>query len=104
MVRLREHPWPGNIRELKNVMERIVLSSEQGVIDPDTVDLMLDKPAANPSSNQTADSDAFNLSGSLDSIKQRAATAVLAQEGNNIARAARRLQIDRNTLKKILRQ
>ena len=104
MVRLQEHPWPGNIRELKNVMERIVLSSENGIIDPDTVDLMLEKQVTNPLPNPAADSEAFNLSGSLDAIKQRAATAVLAQEGNNIARAARRLQIDRNTLKKILRQ
>lgn len=102
MERLREHPWSGNIRELKNVMERIVLSSEQGEVDPDTVDLMLDKAADAPEIKETAVVDPF-LAGSLDEIKHKVAAAVLAQEGNNVARTARRLQIDRNTLKKILR-
>ena len=102
MERLREHPWSGNIRELKNVMERIVLSSEQGEVDPDTVDLMRDKAADAPEIKETAVVDPF-LAGSLDEIKHKVAAAVLAQEGNNVARTARRLQIDRNTLKKILR-
>ena len=102
MERLRDHPWSGNIRELKNVMERIVLSSEQGEVDPDTVELMLDRPADAPETNETSTVDPF-LAGSLDEIKHKVAAAVLVQEGNNVARTARRLQIDRNTLKKILR-
>ncbi len=102
MERLQEHPWSGNIRELKNVMERIVLSSERGEVDPDTVDLMLDKAADAPETKEMAAVDPF-LAGSLDEIKHKVAAAVLVQEGNNVARTARRLQIDRNTLKKILR-
>jgi DNA-binding NtrC family response regulator len=30
--RLQSHPWPGNIRELRNVLERAALGSEGGVI------------------------------------------------------------------------
>jgi len=101
--RLQEHPWIGNVRELKNVIERIVLSSENGGIDPETVDLMLDKPAVLPEETGRVDDNAM-LQGTMDEIKHKAAIVILAQEGNNIARAARRLQIDRNTLKKILQQ
>jgi transcriptional regulator with PAS, ATPase and Fis domain len=33
---LKAHPWPGNIRELQNVMERaLILSEEQGVVRPE---------------------------------------------------------------------
>ncbi|MHC1761186.1 MAG: sigma 54-interacting transcriptional regulator [Negativicutes bacterium] len=103
MEHLQEHPWIGNIRELKNVMERIVLSSENGRIDPEMVDLMLDKPAIviNPDKSQERNN---ILTGTMDEIKHKVATAVLAQEGSNIARAARRLEIDRNTLKKMTRR
>ena len=103
LERLQQHQWIGNIRELKNVMERIVLSSENGEIDPDTVDLMLDKQMLAQKKPETGEDDSM-LKGSLDEIKHKVATAILAQEGNNIARAARRMEIDRNTLKKILKQ
>ncbi|MBP2667736.1 MAG: transcriptional regulator [Firmicutes bacterium] len=101
MERLQEHQWIGNIRELKNVVERIVLSSENGGVDPDTVDLMLDKHAVLPEKVKPVNDNDLLL-GTMDEIKHKAAVLVLEQEGNNIARAARRLQIDRNTLKKIL--
>jgi transcriptional regulator with PAS, ATPase and Fis domain len=32
---LQEHPWKGNIRELKNVMERCVILNDQPVLDAD---------------------------------------------------------------------
>ena len=98
---LQEHPWTGNVRELKNVVERIVLSSENGKVDPDTVDLMLDKHAA-AAPVALAENWSGLLSGPMDEIKQKVALAVLRQEGNNIAKTARRLEIDRNTLKKLI--
>ncbi len=32
---LKEYPWPGNIRQLENLMERVVLSLENDVITAD---------------------------------------------------------------------
>jgi transcriptional regulator with PAS, ATPase and Fis domain len=33
---LKAQPWPGNIRELQNVMERaLILSEEQGAVRPE---------------------------------------------------------------------
>jgi transcriptional regulator with PAS, ATPase and Fis domain len=34
LVRLQAHPWPGNIRELRNVLERARLFADDGVIRP----------------------------------------------------------------------
>ena len=33
-ARLQSYPWPGNIRELRNVLEKAIVLSEAGVIDP----------------------------------------------------------------------
>lgn len=38
---LKEYTWPGNIRELKNVMENLVLTSIDGVIDRDDVAFLI---------------------------------------------------------------
>lgn len=95
------HEWRGNIRELKNVIERIVLSSDDGMVDLGSVDLMLDKYMI-LTGGRPAPFDTGLCTGTLDDIKKKAVLTVLTQEGNNIAKAARRLKIDRNTLKKII--
>jgi DNA-binding NtrC family response regulator len=41
MARLNSHSWPGNIRELKNVMRRAVLQSEGDVIQAEHVDILM---------------------------------------------------------------
>ena len=35
MAQLQRHPWPGNIRELRNAIERAMLLSEGPVLGPD---------------------------------------------------------------------
>ncbi|MCF7807477.1 MAG: sigma-54 dependent transcriptional regulator [Candidatus Marinimicrobia bacterium] len=42
--RLKQYPWPGNVRQLKNVVQRLVILGMDG-IDDDTVDLALDSQA-----------------------------------------------------------
>lgn len=41
LERLRDYPWPGNIRQLRNVLERLVLLSSSALIRPDDVDAVL---------------------------------------------------------------
>jgi Nif-specific regulatory protein len=38
---LLDYPWPGNIRELQNTMERIVLICPNGIIEPDMLNHVL---------------------------------------------------------------
>src|SRR5208282_4395837 len=37
MERLQSHPWPGNIRELRNVLERAALHSSKQLLDGDAL-------------------------------------------------------------------
>ncbi len=39
---LMRYPWPGNVRELKNVIRRAVLLSDNGVVRPEHIDLLID--------------------------------------------------------------
>jgi two-component system, NtrC family, nitrogen regulation response regulator NtrX len=78
---LKEYAWPGNIRELRNVVERLLLLAEN-VVDADAVQLAL--PAARASQNP-AMSDASTLA-SEGALSER----VLAFERDQVLRELER--------------
>ncbi|MBT6629860.1 MAG: hypothetical protein HOB49_22790, partial [Gemmatimonadetes bacterium] len=39
MTALREHPWPGNVRQLRNTVERAVITSDGTSIGADQLQL-----------------------------------------------------------------
>ena len=47
---LERHPWPGNIRELKNVIERLVILHAGGVVHPGDLSLSPSALAGSPAS------------------------------------------------------
>lgn len=96
---LIDYHWPGNIRELRNVLERaILLAGDAPTLLPRHLPLDL-RPRA-------ADKRAVRLAGdlSLKSAEQRHIQRVLDQVEGNRARAARELGIPRSTLYKKLRE
>ncbi|WAC39541.1 sigma-54-dependent transcriptional regulator [Pedobacter sp. SL55] len=56
---LRQHPWKGNIRELRNVIERSVILSDTQELDADSLPIELRKKANSESMNKTLS--AFDL-------------------------------------------
>lgn len=84
---LKAYPWPGNIRELKNVIERSLLLNRQPsecVADPAAIKKSLVEPE--------------ETSLQLDEIEKRHILKVLAENGGNKSSAARVLGISRKTL------
>ncbi len=55
MTRLREHSWPGNIRELENLMERMVILRKSDRLTVDDLPLEFAEPAANSTADPQAD-------------------------------------------------
>lgn len=91
---LEGHDWPGNVRELQNAAERYFLWATR-LSDTAPVETLLGLAPAEAPVLASRD-----LDGSLREIERRAVKAALAAEGGNVSRAARRLGIDRNTLRR----
>jgi len=83
LARLMAYPFPGNIRELRNILERAAVTAPGPIIQ--AVDLSL------PQTDAGSD-------GTLESVEKQHIIHVLEQTGGNISQAARVLDIDRVTL------
>ncbi len=84
---LQEHDWPGNVRQLQHVLERLVILSSFDVLDGAAVDtaLALSEPKERPVQ-------------SLADAEEEQIRKVLAATGGNKTRAAQILSIERKTL------
>jgi len=92
---LVRYPWPGNIRELENVVERAVVTSKSRVIRPEAFAYLASDMVCAP-----------ELSGprSLQGAEAAHIKHILDEEGWNISRAAKTLAVDRTTLHKKIRK
>jgi DNA-binding NtrC family response regulator len=98
------YAWPGNIRELRNVVERALLLCEDGEITPEH--LPLDKlrlPRLTPTAASPAiDATATALGGAplipTEAAERRRILELLAENGGNQTRVAKKLGIARGTL------
>jgi len=91
---LLAYPWPGNVRELEHLVERLVVTSEQPVLDGAMVRAALDAPAPRPSLP-------FGTLESLPTLRdleQQYIDHVLERTSGNKTRAADILGIDPSTL------
>ena len=82
------HSWPGNIRELRNVLECALLVGTETVVR--RADLRLNTSGPRNEAPSRPDS--------LKDIEWQHIQQVLANEGGSVARAAARLRIPRSTL------
>lgn len=85
------HRWPGNIRELRHVIERAAIVCVDGVIT--AADLRLGPNAPPPKAVRPGD-DVLTLQ----AMQNQHITSVLEGEGWNVERAAQRLGVPRSTL------
>jgi transcriptional regulator with PAS, ATPase and Fis domain len=91
---LLAHDWPGNARELRNVLERAVLLKRTGVLSAQ--DLMLVSPVRAAMGLTTP---AAPGPISLDALERSHLQQALAQCAGNVTQAARLLGISRDTLR-----
>ena len=89
LLKLQQHSWPGNIRELRNVLERVLMVAKSAEIDGLDLDF-----AASPETRMTDGQ--TNLT--LKELERHYVIKVLNEEGGHVDRAAKRLDIPRSTL------
>jgi DNA-binding NtrC family response regulator len=91
---INAYPWPGNVREMINRIQRAVVMCEGRLISPR--DLGLDQDAPNCSLMTLAEARA--------KAEKEAIETTLSAVRNNVSKAARRLDISRVTLYRLLEQ
>jgi len=89
LMSLQRHSWPGNIRELRNVLERALMGAKLPDIDASDLDF-----AGSPQGQ--GEEGGSNLT--LKELERNYIVQVLNEEGGHVDRAARRLDIPRSTL------
>jgi DNA-binding NtrC family response regulator len=94
---LSAHSWPGNLRELRNVLERAALLSKEPVIDAPALRFgpAIDGPSAGGGDE---------LRMTLEQVERRHIERVLADEKGHVERTAIRLGVPRSSLYEMIRR
>lgn len=97
LERLLHHSWPGNIRELENIIERIMVMREQGIIQSEDIPAEIGAGPAG-SVQQLKVTETATPTG-LHDMEQRLILETLEANAYNQSRTARRLGITLNQLR-----
>ncbi len=100
MAVLRRHPWPGNIRQLRNVLERAVLLADGPVLLP----AHLPADVLNPAAGRSRGAPQPEAPLPLDELVRTHVLRTLSMTGGQLARTADLLKIHRNTLRRKLQE
>jgi DNA-binding NtrC family response regulator len=85
---LLSHPWPGNVRQLRNVLERAILLGDHAALAPEDLELTRASPAPAAQAPRLTLADA----------ERRHIEAVLQEEDGTVGRAAAVLGLSRSAL------
>jgi DNA-binding NtrC family response regulator len=88
---LQEYVWPGNVRQLRNVLEHAVLLTEGQTIDVEALGLPAQRRQAEPTDAPAGD---FTMK----AVEIQEIVRALQAEGGRVERAAQRLGIPRSSL------
>ncbi|MDQ0199361.1 PrpR N-terminal domain-containing protein [Neobacillus ginsengisoli] len=94
---LANYNWPGNVEQLKHVIEQLVTQSQSYYIEKKEVETVLNQLEHQQKNNNTSIT-TIDISGTLEEIEKQVITRVLEAEEMNQSRAAKRLGINRSTL------
>lgn len=94
---LLDYEWPGNLRELENVIERLLVLTEDSRLGLEFLPekMLRGLPSAAPGDETT-------LEGATAALKRRMIAAALRSEGGNKVAASKRLGISRSYLHRLI--
>jgi len=104
LTRLQNHSWPGNVRDLENVIERSVRLARQEILDAD--DLLIGEPVTSVDSLAALPEpqEGFSLEEYLTSARKQLILRALETARGNQSEAARLLGITPQAVHKFVRK
>lgn len=93
---LKESNWPGNVRQLNNIMERLIIMNNNGIIDSDLVKNVLDN--SNSYNNKDLNNDDNRFINRENLSEEEIVKRVLIETKGNRKVAAEKLGISTTTL------
>jgi two-component system response regulator PilR (NtrC family) len=102
MRQLQRFAWPGNVRQLENVIERAVAFETTEAVLPERLPDAIRRPAA--SESLPAIGDGFSLDAYLLSVEARLLAEALARSQGDRAEAARLLGVSPRSLRYLLQK
>jgi transcriptional regulator with PAS, ATPase and Fis domain len=90
--------WPGNVRQLENVVERMVLLRGEGLIDVEDLPARMQKPRAQRAQPAELPEDGIDLRDAVEQFENKLILQALERTGWNKNRAAAVLRMNRTTL------
>ena len=100
MQRLQQYRWPGNIRQLQNVIEQSAVLSDGGELEVPAG--VLDESGIGATGRPEENHDVFAGHPTLEEIKKRYITHLLTSTHGNVVRAAAILDVDRRSLYRMI--
>ena len=97
---LRSYEWPGNVRELQNRVQRAIIMSEAGAIEPED----LGGDAEGSAFCQQSGQPIVTLREARDKVERELIAVVIDRQNGNIVKAAEELGVSRPTLYDLLKK
>lgn len=101
---LESYSWPGNIRELRNVIERVMLLAPGDVVDAATVERALPQSRGAAALASSADVGIGTLSERVEEFERATIRAELKRNRNHMTNTAKALGLERSHLYKKCQQ
>lgn len=101
MKRLTDYDWPGNVRQLENIIERALVLAEGEVLKEGDLPLLLNVNGPDPGSSLAmggANGEGIDLDRAVDDMEENVIRQVLARTGGNRTAAAKHLAITKSKL------
>lgn len=95
---LKQHPWPGNLRELKNVMRRATLLTNSSTINKEFIEILLNEHSTEKKCMEKSASAQLPLKDALRELERKMIREAMENTGGNKAKAAKLLRISYKNL------